>query len=71
MVKDKMIWKGDASSCFTIKAYFNLLEGAFTYSIPTKMQWNPYVLQKLVFLPGRLGGARSSLQLSLRKEVFI
>ena len=41
MVKDKMIWKGDVSGCFTVKAYFNLLEGASPYSVPTKMLWNP------------------------------
>ena len=49
MVKDKMIWKGDVSGCFTVKAYFNLLEGASPYSVPTKMLWNPYVPSKVGF----------------------
>ena len=72
MLKDKMIWKGDVSGCFTVKAYFNFLEGASPYLVPTKMLWNPYVSSKIgFFFPRRLGGVRFSLQLNLRKEVFI
>ena len=49
-----MTWKGDVSGYFTVKAYFNLLEGAFPYSVPTKMLWNLYVPSKIGFF--YLGG---------------
>ena len=49
MLKDKMVWKGANSGCFTVKAYFRLLEGASPYSIPTKMLWNLYVPSKFGF----------------------
>ena len=65
-----MVWKGADSGCFTIKAYFRLLEGASPHSVPTKMLWNSYVPSKLFFLPGRLGGARCLLLLNLRKEAI-
>ena len=47
--KDKMIWKGDASGCYTVKAYFNRLEGVPPYLVPIKMLWNPYVPSKVGF----------------------
>ena len=58
MVKDKLIWKGDEYDCFMVKAYFNHLEGASLYSVPTKMQRNPYVPSKIGFFcsGGLLGG---------------
>ena len=49
LAKDILIWKGDASGCFTIKAYFNQLEGVSHCSNPTKMLWNPYVPSKISF----------------------
>ena len=36
-VKDKMVWNGSNSGCFTVKAYFRLLEVASPHSVPTKM----------------------------------
>ena len=32
MAKDNMIWKGDVSGCFSVKAYFNRLEGDLCFS---------------------------------------
>ena len=43
LVNDKLIWTGDVSGCFTVKAYFNHLEGVSPFSVPTKMLWNPCV----------------------------
>ena len=68
MVMDKMIWKGDVSGCFTIKAYFNLLEGASPYSVPTKMLWNSYVPSKIVFFFFFLGKVLTLTQ--LKKKGF-
>ena len=47
VIEDKMVWKGDDSGCFTIKAYFNLLKVVSPYSVSTKMLWNPYVLSEI------------------------
>ena len=44
-----MVWKGADSSCFTVKAYFRLLEGASPHSVPSKMLWDPYVPSKIGF----------------------
>ena len=38
--KDKLFWKGDESGSFTVKAYFNLLEGGSPHKVPCKMVWN-------------------------------
>ena len=38
--KDNLVWKGDVSGSFMVKAYFNLLEGASPHKVPCKMLWN-------------------------------
>ena len=38
--KDNLVWKGDVSGFFTVKAYFNMLEGASHHKVPYKMLWN-------------------------------
>ena len=38
--KDNLVWKGDVSGSFTVKAYFNTLEGASAHKVPCKMLWN-------------------------------
>ena len=52
------------------KAYFNLLEGASTYSIPTKMLWNPYVLQNLVFFYWEAWWGKVLTSTQLKKRGF-
>ena len=49
LIKNKLIWMGNVSSCFTVKANFNHLEGVSPFSVPTKMLWNPMSPQNLVF----------------------
>ena len=71
MVKDKLIWKGDEYDCFMVKAYFNHLEGASLYSVPTKMQRNPYVPSKIgFFCPGGLLGGKVLTSTQLKKRGF-
>ena len=71
MVKDKLIWKGDEYDFFMVKAYFNHLEGTSLYSVPTKMQRNPYVPSKFgFFLPGRLGGGEGPHFNSAKEKRF-
>ena len=59
-----MVWKGDVSGSFTVKAYFNLLEGASPHKVPCKMLWNQHIPYKVGFLLGRCGGVRFLPQLS-------
>ena len=63
-----MVWKGADSGCFTIKAYFRLLEGASPHSVPTKMLWNSYVPSKIVFFAWKAwwGKVLTSSQLKKR-----
>ena len=49
LIKNKLIWMGDVSSCFTIKANFNHLEGVSPFSVPTKCFRIPYVPSKFGF----------------------
>ena len=71
VVKDKLIWKGDEYGCFMVKAYFNHLEGASPYSVPTKMQRNLYVPSKIgFFLPRNLGGGKVLTSTQLKKRGF-
>ena len=46
---DKLIWKGDDSGCFMVKAYFNLLEGVSPLEVSFKMLWNPHIPSKVGF----------------------
>ena len=64
MENDNMVWKGDVSGSFTVKAYFNMLEGVSPHKVPCKMYGTSISLLKLVFLPGRCGGVRFLPQLS-------
>ena len=47
--KDKLIWKGNTFEGFTVKAYFNILEGATSVLVPIKILWNPHVPSKIGF----------------------
>ena len=62
--KDKLIWKGDESGCFTVKGYFNPLEGVSPCKVPCKMPWNSHIPSKVGFFAWEVGGARFSPQLS-------
>ena len=56
--KDKLVRKGDKNGQFTMKAYCNLLEGAFPLKALLKILWNPYVQSKVGFLLGKRGEVR-------------
>ena len=56
--KNILVWKGDDTSCFTVKSYFNLLKVSSPLLGSIKILWNHYVLTKVGFLLGRLGGVR-------------
>ena len=47
--KDKLFWKGDVSGCFTVKGYFNQLEGGSSSKVPYKMLWNSIIPSKVGF----------------------
>ena len=47
--KDNLVWKGDVSGSFMVKAYFNLLEGVSPHEVPCKMLWNQHIPSKVGF----------------------
>ena len=58
------------SGSFSVKAYFNQLEGASFVLVPTKMPWNPYVPSKISFFClGGLVGKDSHFK-SIKKRGF-
>ena len=67
LVKDKLIWKSDVSSCFTVNAYSP--PPPFVQS-PPKCFGIPMSLQKLVFLLGWLGGGKVLTTSQLKKRGF-
>ena len=47
--RDNLVWKGDVSGSFIVKAYFNMLEGVSPYKVPCKMLWNQHIPSKVGF----------------------
>ena len=45
--KDKLLWKGDDSSCFMVKGYFKSLERGSPCNVPHKMLWNSLIPSKV------------------------
>ena len=70
LVKDKLIWMGDISSCFMVKAYFNHLEGVSPSSVPTKMHWNPYVPSKIGFFAWEAWRSEVLTEFQLKRRGF-
>ena len=56
--KDKLIWKGDESGCFTVKGCLINWKEAPPITFLIKCYGTLLSLQKLFFLPGRHGGTR-------------
>ena len=68
--KDKLIWKGNAFKGFTLKAYFNILEGVTSISVPTKILWNPHVPSKIGFFAFEAWWAKVLTSSQLKKRGF-
>ena len=69
-LKDKMIWKGDSSGCFTIKAYFNFLEGESPWPAPIKILWNHYAPSKVGFFTWEAWWGKVLTTTQLKKRGF-
>ena len=59
---DKHIWKGDNTSCFTVKTYFRLLEGGSPHQPLSKSFGTRMFPQKSVFSHGSLVGLGSNFK---------
>ena len=68
--KDKLIWKGDESGCFTVKGYFNQLEGGSPYNVPYKMLWNSLIPSKVVFFAWEAWWDKVLTSTQLKKRGF-
>ena len=66
--KDKIVSKGNASRVFTVKDYFNLLEGA--YSDPVNIIWNPHIPSKFGFFAWEAWWGKVLTTTHLRKRGF-
>ena len=46
---DKLWWKETKSGSYSVKSYFDLLEGRRQHKVPFRMMWNPIVPIKVGF----------------------
>ena len=49
LVRDNLVWKRSSGGLFTVRSYFDLLEGDINFSAPVKMLWNSNVPSKMSF----------------------
>ena len=68
--KDKLIWKGDDLGCFTVKGYFNQLEGGSPCMAPYKMLWNSLILSKVGFFAWEAWCSKVLTSTQLKKRGF-
>ena len=68
--KDNMVWKGDVSKSFTVKVYFNMLEGASPHKIPCKMLWNQHIPSKVGFFAWEVWWGKVLTLTQLKKRGF-
>ena len=68
--KDNLVWKGDVSGSFTVKPYFNLLEGASPRKVPCKMLWNKHIPSKVGFFAWEVWWAKVLTSTQLKKRDF-
>lgn len=65
LIKDKIFCIGDGVGQYSVKAYFNMFEGASIVSVPVSMLWNP------CFCRGGLVGKGLDFYSAKKKEVSI
>ena len=47
--EDMLTWKGSTLGTFTVKAFYNILEGIPSISAPIEILWNHYIPAKVGF----------------------
>ena len=68
--KDNLVWKGDMSGSFMVKAYFNPLEEVSPHKVPCKMLWNQHIPSKVGFFAWEVWWGKVLTSTQLKKRGF-
>lgn len=68
---DTIIWKGDSSGCYSVKASYYSLEGVLHGLIPPNLFWNRIVPAKIGFFAWKMWWGKVLKTPQLKKRGFI
>ena len=68
LVKDNLVWKRSSGGLFTVRSYFDILEGDSNTFAPTKMLWNSNVPSKMSFFAWKVWWEKSANHESVEEK---